>query len=183
MFKNEDELQQLIHEQPELILSGIPEINPAYCPDTPMILSLGREIPLSSGSIDNIYIDTNGVITLVECKTYSNSGIKRSVYSQAINYASDLQNMLIHYSGTEFIEQFYSIITQGYSITYPQFDSVVDQLSKDRILEGRNKNDWKQQFLQRLEFNIRIESLELSFFVPLPLPIHLLMRRSEILCS
>lgn len=155
MFVNEAELQQLVHEQPELILSGIPESNPAYCPDTPMILSLGREIPTRSGFIDNLYVDTNGIITLVECKTYSNSGIKREVYSQAINYASDLQNMLIHYSESEFIEQFYSIISQGDSITYLQFDSVVNQLSQDRILEGKNKNDWKQQFLQRLEFNIK----------------------------
>ncbi|MBD2076435.1 hypothetical protein H6F86_21620 [Phormidium sp. FACHB-592] len=155
MFVNEAELQQLVHEQPELILSGIPEINPVYCSDTPKILSLGREIPLRSGPIDNLYVDTNGIITLVECKTYSNSGIKRSVYSQAINYASDLQNMLIHYSGTEFIEQFYSIITEGNFVTYPQFDSMVAQLSQDCILEGKNKKDWKQQFLQRLEFNIK----------------------------
>lgn len=155
MFVNEAELQQLVHEQPELILSGIPEINPEYCSDTPKIISLGREIPLRSGPIDNLYLDTNGIITLVECKTYSNSGIKRSVYSQAINYASDLQNMLIHYSGSEFIEQFYSIITEGISVAYPQFDSIVAQLSQDRILEGKNKHDWKQQFLQRLEFNIK----------------------------
>lgn len=120
-----------------------------------MILSLGKEIPLRSGPIDNFYIDTNGIITLVECKTYSNSGIKRSVYSQAINYASDLQNMLIHYSGAEFIEQFYSIIIKGESVTYLQFDSAVDQLSKDPILKNKKKDDWKQQFLQRLEFNIK----------------------------
>lgn len=83
MFETEAELQQLVHDNPELILNGIPEINPAYCPDTPgLLLSLSREVPLSSGFVDNLFIDVNGIITLVECKRYSDSRIKREVYSQ-----------------------------------------------------------------------------------------------------
>ena len=58
MFDSEDKLQKLVHENPEIILSGIPEIDPQYCPDTPSIVSLGREIPLASGPVDNLYLDT-----------------------------------------------------------------------------------------------------------------------------
>ena len=65
MFDSESILQLLVHERPDVILSGIPEINPQFCPDTPAILSLGREIPLNSGPIDNLYIDTNAIITFV----------------------------------------------------------------------------------------------------------------------
>lgn len=68
MFKAESEMQELIHNEPDTILSGVPEINPQYCPDTPSIISLGREISLSSGFIDNLYIDSNAIITFVECK-------------------------------------------------------------------------------------------------------------------
>jgi hypothetical protein len=155
MFDSESKLQKLIHENPEIILSGILEINPQYCPDTPSILSLGREIPLNSGPIDNLYIDTNAIITLVECKRYGDSRIKREVYSQAINYASDLQNMLIHYTSGQFCEEFFKIISKGQQPQFSKFQEIIDSLSKDPILNNRNKSEWESQFIQRLEYNIK----------------------------
>jgi len=46
MFKTEFQLQELVHNNPDIILAGIPGINPELCPATPRMLSLGREIPL-----------------------------------------------------------------------------------------------------------------------------------------
>ena len=155
MFTLESEMQALIHKEPDIVLSGIPEINPEYCPDTPNIISLGREIPLNSGPIDNIFIDTNAIITLVECKLYSNSNIKREVYAQAINYASDLRVMLSHYNSDEFIDEFFSIIKRGQNCDIRSFDSIIDTLSKDEILTRKKVDEWKKQFLQRLEANIK----------------------------
>jgi len=151
MFTLESEMQALIHKEPNIVLSGIPEIDPQYCPDTPNIISLGREIPLNSGPIDNLFIDTNAIITFVECKLYSNSNIKREVYAQAINYASDLQVMLSHYNSDEF----FSIIKRGQNCNIDSFDSIVDTLSKDEILAKKKINEWKKQFIQRLEANIK----------------------------
>ncbi len=90
MFESEEVLRDLLHKTPTLLLTGFPELDPRFCPDSPHLVSLGREIPLLSGPVDNLFIDPNGVLTLVECKGYWNSEIKRKVYSQAINYASDL---------------------------------------------------------------------------------------------
>ncbi len=155
MFDSESILQLLVHERPDVILSGIPEINPQFCPDTPAILSLGREIPLNSGPIDNLYIDTNAIITFVECKRYSDSRIKREVYSQAINYASDLRNMLSHFHGNQFCDEFFRIIRKGQGGNFETFDQLVSRLSEDPILGGKHIADWKEQFVQRLEYNIK----------------------------
>ena len=61
MYSSEGEMQADVHNHPGLVLSGIPEINPEFCPDVPGWVSLGREIALSSGSVDNLFIDINGV--------------------------------------------------------------------------------------------------------------------------
>lgn len=155
MFSAESEFQELIHNNPEILLSGILEINPRFCPDTPMLLSLGREIPLSSGCIDNMFIDVNGVITFVECKRYSDARIKREVYSQAVNYASDLKNLLIHYTSEEFINEFFQIVSKTPSFPFESFEHLLSCLSDDPLLSGKNINDWEEQFTKRLENNIK----------------------------
>jgi hypothetical protein len=155
MFASENQLQQLIHEKPEVILSGIPEVNPQYCPDAPLIFPLGREIPLNSGPIDNMYLDTNAIATFVECKRYSDSRVKREVYSQAINYASDLRSMLAHYTGGQFCDEFYRIIRKGRDCQFKAFQEIIDRLSEDPILNGKHIKDWEEQFVSRLEYNIK----------------------------
>ena len=155
MFKSESTFQELIHNRPEIVLSGIPEVNPNLCPDTPAIVSLGREVSLASGPIDNLYIDTNAILTFVECKRYSDTRIKREVHSQVVNYAADLQGMLTHYSGDDFVARFIEIVKKADGTRYTSMDLILDDLSKDPILENRNINDWKRQFLERLEFNIK----------------------------
>ncbi len=91
MFKLESELQSLVHLRPEIVLGGIAEISPDYCSDVPAAISLGREIQLASGPIDNLFIDANAILTFVECKRRGDSRLKRDVYAQAINYASDMK--------------------------------------------------------------------------------------------
>jgi hypothetical protein len=158
MFTTESQLQELVHNNPDIILTGIPEINPELCPDTPSMLSLGREIPLSSGAIDNMFVDVNAILTFVECKLYSNQEIRREVYSQAINYASNLQSQLLHFEGDEFLSELSKILGAGYQSSYKSDEiltQIVEHLSKDQILEGRNKEEWQKQFFRRLEQNIK----------------------------
>ncbi len=154
MFTSESRFQQLIHEDPNIILSGIPEIDPNLCSDTPTIVSLGREIRLDSGPIDNLYIDTNAVLTFVECKRYSDSRLKREVYSQAINYAADMQSMLMHYFEDDFINHFFEIIRSN-DESFESFDHMLNKLADDPILTKKNKSDWRRQFKERLEYNIK----------------------------
>ncbi|PJA31772.1 MAG: hypothetical protein CO187_07570 [Zetaproteobacteria bacterium CG_4_9_14_3_um_filter_53_7] len=155
MFSTEDAMQAAVHHSPELVLSGIPEINPEFCPDMPGLLSLGREIPLSTGPIDNLFIDVNAVLTFVECKRYCDSRLKREVYPQALNYASDLQNILVHYNRSAFHEAFADLISSAQGGGYGSIEAVLGALAKDPILEGKNLTEWRRQFLERLEYNIK----------------------------
>lgn len=155
MFSTEDAMQAAIHSRPELVLSGIPEINPEFCPDAPGLLSLGREISLASGQIDNLFIDVNAVLTFVECKRYSDSRLKREVYPQALNYASDLKNLLANYNGEEFDTAFSDLIASAPSGGCRNLEEVIAELRKDPILERKNKEEWRRQFRERLEYNIK----------------------------
>ena len=168
MFDSESKLQKLIHENPEIILSGILEINPQYCPDTPSILSLGREIPLNSGPIDNLYIDTNAIITLVECKRYGDSRIKREVYSQAINYASDLQNMLIHYTSGQFCEEFFKIISEDSKTLEVKFETIRENtINKlNSILEKEEEFELKTKISETID-RVRNEKFDQLTFLRL----------------
>jgi hypothetical protein len=148
-------MQAAIHSRPDLVLSGIPEINPQFCPDAPGLLSLGREISLSSGPIDNLFIDVNAVLTFVECKRYSDNRIKREVYPQALNYASDLQNLLANYNREEFHAAFCDLISSAKGGGYRNLEEVLAELGKDPILEGKNTEEWRRQFLERFEYNIK----------------------------
>jgi hypothetical protein len=155
MFKLESELQSLVHLRPEIVLGGIPEISPDYCSDVPAAISLGREIQLASGPIDNLFIDANAILTFVECKRHGDSRLKREVYAQAINYASDLKNMLLDYSGKSFLEQFFSLISKVNDFKFKTFDELLATLGKDPVLVGKDLFDWRTQFIDRLEFNIK----------------------------
>jgi len=156
MFKSEEVLRDLLHETPTLLLTGFPELDPRFCPDSPNLVSLGREVPLSSGPIDNLFIDPNGVLTLVECKGYWNSEIKRKVYSQAINYASDLQEMFLHFDGAEFLSEFERrVLATGLDADFADLDALTAQLETSESLAGKNLADWRTQFLKRLESNVK----------------------------
>ena len=155
MFKTERDLQELVHMKPQIVLGGIPEISPDYCKDVPPVLSLGRETPLNSGPIDNLFIDANGILTLVECKRYCDSRLKRDVYSQAINYAADLHNMLHSFNGAAFIDEFFRIVSRSDGIEYKTFDELLAALAKAPILQTKDIDNWRTQFKDRLEFNIK----------------------------
>ncbi len=156
MFESEEVLRDLLHETPTLLLTGFPELDPRFCPDSPHLVSLGREIPLLSGPVDNLFIDPNGVLTLVECKGYWNSEIKRKVYSQAINYASDLQEMFLHFEGAEFVSEFESrVLATGLDAEFADLDALTVQLETSESLAGKNLADWRTQFLKRLESNVK----------------------------
>lgn len=155
MFRTEEEMQGLVHDRPELVTSGIPEINPEFCPDTPQMVSLGREIPLASGPVDNLFVDTNAILTFVECKRYSDARIKREVYPQALNYASDLQAQLIHYDHEGFHEEFFKLVRAAQGNEFTNLASVIRSLSTDKVIDGKNTAEWQRQFPHRLERNIK----------------------------
>lgn len=154
-FQTEAQLQEIAHLRPELILAGIPEIDPSRCPDSPSLISLGREVALDSGPIDNLYIDINAILTFVECKRYGDSRLKREVYPQAVNYASDLQARLMHYKDEQFFKELELVLATARQDAQPTLAGVLEKLVKDPLLQNANRTVWEDQFRTRLEFNIK----------------------------
>lgn len=62
-------------------------IDSIYAP----LLCIGREIPMPSGFIDNLYISPKGYIVIVETKLWRNPEARREVVGQIIDYAKDLK--------------------------------------------------------------------------------------------
>ncbi len=82
----EDWLQNLIFKNPQIL--PIDNLEIGFTP----LIPLGREIPTSVGYIDNLFISSDGYITIVETKLWRNPEAKREVVGQIIDYAKDLTN-------------------------------------------------------------------------------------------
>jgi hypothetical protein len=81
---NEDWIQELIFKNPSLL--SVHEIDKAY----DGIIPIGREINTPVGPIDNLFINTDGCLTLVETKLWRNPQARREVVGQIIDYAKEI---------------------------------------------------------------------------------------------
>ena len=81
---NEDWIQELIFKNPSLL--PVHEIDKAY----DGIIPIGREINTPVGPIDNLFINTDGCLTLVETKLWRNPQARREVVGQIIDYAKEI---------------------------------------------------------------------------------------------
>lgn len=80
---NEDWLQNLIHNHPDLVPAGDVEA----CFEN--IIPVLREFPLPSGYLDNLYVTPEGYPVLVEVKLWKNQEARRKVVAQILEYAKD----------------------------------------------------------------------------------------------
>lgn len=81
----EEWLQNILEKEPSLLPTA--HIDTIFAP----LFCIGREIPLPSGYVDNLYISPKGYIVLVETKLWRNSEARREVVGQIIDYAKDLK--------------------------------------------------------------------------------------------
>ena len=81
-IKFEDSMQQLLSENPQIILSNPDLAIPPY----ENVIAI-REYSTSRGPIDIVFITDNGDIVIVETKLLKNSESHRTVVAQAIDYA------------------------------------------------------------------------------------------------
>jgi hypothetical protein len=84
--KNFDEnwIQEIIYKNPQLIPTS--EIEPVFGNQ----ISIGREISTNAGYIDNLFINSDGYLTIVETKLWRNPEARREVVAQIIDYAKEL---------------------------------------------------------------------------------------------
>lgn len=83
-YQAESEFQQLVQDtfDPTLVSQD----------DRPVIVA--REVPTSTGGrIDVVAVDQDGVISICECKLERNSGSRREVLGQVIEYAASLNGL------------------------------------------------------------------------------------------
>jgi hypothetical protein len=77
-------LQELLRQHPGIL--PVKEIETVFDPLVP----IGREVPVSSGFIDNLFISPQGYPVLVETKLWRNPEAKREVMIQIIEYAASM---------------------------------------------------------------------------------------------
>ena len=81
---NEDWIQDICFRSPNLL--PVEEIEPTFGGMIPICRELGTE----SGSIDLVYVNEYGFITIGECKLWRNPEARRKVVGQVLDYAKDL---------------------------------------------------------------------------------------------
>lgn len=81
---NEYQIQELIRTNPDIL--PVDEIESVFSP----LISIGREVPTNAGSIDNLYLSSQGYLTLVETKLWRNPEARREVVGQIIDYAKEI---------------------------------------------------------------------------------------------
>lgn len=82
-YDNEDALQTLLEEAPELL---------PWADPTGVVIARELLVPLT-GPVDLVAVSTTGQITVVECKLSANPEIRRHVIGQLLAYASGVAEM------------------------------------------------------------------------------------------
>ena len=77
-------LQDLLFNSPDVF--PIDEIDPVYSPLIPVC----KELPTPAGPLDILFVNPNGLLTVVECKLWRNPEARREVVGQTLDYAKEL---------------------------------------------------------------------------------------------
>lgn len=126
-FFNENWLQELLIMNPGLI--PIDDIDSSMG----FLVPLGREVSVTAGFIDNLYVAADGTICIIETKLWRNPEAHRTVVAQIIDYAKDLYQMSL--------SEFKSIVENsrinGQKISFN--DRIAKQIRKADIIEFESK--------------------------------------------
>ena len=82
----ENWLQEMIRLHPDIL--PVSEIESVFSP----LIPIGREVPVTAGYIDNLFISAQGYPVIVETKLWKNPEAKRDVLAQLIDYASSVSD-------------------------------------------------------------------------------------------
>jgi len=133
----EDSFQALLEKHPEVIPGK--QISPGS-EDPPRFLLLRREMPVNGWSLDHLFVDQHGMLTLVEAKLKENAESRRAVIGQIIEYASNAKkewaNGVVRQSATAFY------LDRGRDIDEALREHISDDLDID-------------EFWNRVDLNLR----------------------------
>jgi hypothetical protein len=77
-------LQKLLFDDPELL--SVSEIEPVF----DGLIPLCREMRTAVGPLDLLFVNKQGLLTIVECKLWRNPEARRSVVGQILDYAQEI---------------------------------------------------------------------------------------------
>lgn len=80
-------LQEIIHHAPQVLPVGS-----IFSRARGRIVSIGREISVAAGFIDNLLVTASGHVVVVETKLWRNPQARREVVAQILDYASYVKN-------------------------------------------------------------------------------------------
>lgn len=132
---SENRLQKLLYENPQIL--PIDEIESGFAP----LISIGREISTSVGSIDNLYISPNGYLTLVEGKLWRNPEAKREVVGQILDYAKELTTWTFSQLNERVKKsnELYQDKAKGIIELINEFD-LIEEIDKQIIIDNIERN-------------------------------------------
>lgn len=132
-FNLESELQDYLEKHPSIIpLDEIVE-NP------PQLICIRREVTVPSGAIDLLYVDSEGLITIVEMKLIKNPEIRRTVIGQVVEYASYVSQWTTDYIyeiAVAYLKQTLTETMKGYEGEFPEDDfkhNIEDNLQNGKM--------------------------------------------------
>lgn|GEM_PF-1095499 len=117
-------LQDLLADHPELL--PVHDVRD----DAGSLLCIGREVAVSSGAIDNLYLSTEGYPVIVETKLWRNPQARREVLSQTLDYIKDVVQ-----KDFEWFAQQWMLFNQQHGNYTGDFLSRLNELSDDEIDE------------------------------------------------
>lgn len=105
MYESEDQLQALLEDNPELLLG---ETADSESPSKYLLIAREAGVPEAQGGsdcwfLDHLFLDGEGVPTLVEVKRSTDSRIRREVVGQMLDYAA---NILAHWAPERMRDEF-----------------------------------------------------------------------------
>lgn len=151
-YPKEDMLQELLADYPDLLPGD------QITPDAPrrwLLVAREMGVPDSSGlgdrwSLDHLFLDQDGIPTLVECKRAADPRIRREVVAQMLEYAA---NGLIHWTSDR--------LRQAAMERARQRGTTLDDDLK-LLLEGAADPE-PETFWQQVESNLRSGRVRLLF--------------------
>jgi len=122
----EDALQTLLEKHPEVIPGK--QIAPGS-EEPPKFFLLRREMPVSGWSLDHLFVDQRGVLTLVEAKLIQNPESRRDVIGQIIEYAANAIELWAHGKLRQYATAYYG--DRGSDLDSAMRESFGDDLDVD----------------------------------------------------
>ena len=158
-YENEDIFQELVERYPDLLAGE--QMNPS-APRRWLLVKREMGIPdQESGSnrwsLDHLFLDQEGIPTLVEIKRAEDTRIRREVVGQVLDYAA---NAVLHWS-IDVIRTSYEKTATGSGLEPRQH--LLDFLQKDELEIASEDEDPTSEFWAKVKTNLEAGKIRLVF--------------------